>query len=329
MSRVLVTGATGFLGGYVVRLLEDKGYEVIAFGRNHEKGRLLTSDTVTFIQGDLRCLADVMKASKDCDYVIHSGALSTVWGRWKEFYDINVVGTKNVLKACEHHHIKRLVFVSSPSIYSSPCHKEGIKEEDYDPENDLNHYIKSKILAEEEIHNYHDDSFEKVIIRPRGLFGVGDTSVIPRLLDANEKVGIPLFNKGNNLVDITYVENVAHSLLLAITTSDIDGEVFNITNGEPMKFIDILDMFLSKISRKPKYLKLYFKPIYALVWAIESVYCLFKITKEPLFTRYTLTTLGFSQTLDIQKARTRLGYSPLYSIEEGIDIYAKWFNKQH
>lgn len=327
--RVCVTGATGFLGKYVVELLTEKGFKINAFGRNAVKGTELENEHVTFIKGNLESLRDVSKAVRGCEYVVHAGALSSAWGAEKDFYNANVKGTKNVLKACEKYDIKRLVFVSSPSIYTRNKDQYFIKESQVAWNSKLNNYIQTKILAERAIRNFKTSTFEKVIIRPRGLFGIGDTSIIPRLMRANKVIGIPVFNNGENLVDITYVENVAHSIWLAMTVEGINGAVYNITNGEPMVFKKILLMFLDEVGQEPRFLKLNYPIMSKIVGGIEWFYKKMNIKREPVFTRYTLMTLGFSQTLSIEKARNELGYEPIYSIGEGIKKYAKWYREQN
>lgn len=329
MERICITGATGFLGGYLVKLMEEKGYEIRAFGRDERKGVSILSSQTTFFKGSLEDYRSVADAIQGCDYVIHAGALSSAWGVWEEFYTANVIGTKNVLRACKKHKIKRLVYISSPSIYTRSKDQLDLDESMVAWGSDLNDYIKSKIMAEKLLANWQEDGVEKVVIRPRGLFGVGDTSVIPRLLRVNDRVGLPIFKGGRNLMDITYVENVAHSIFLAMTTAGIDGGIYNITNGQPMAFDDLLNLFLIKIGKKPKFLKLSYKPLFVLFSIIEKLYKTLRIQREPIFTRYTLMTLGYSQTLSIKKAERELGYYPIYTIEEGIEIYAKWYRNHN
>ena len=146
--KVLVTGATGFLGKYVVKELVTEGYFVRAFGRNEAVGQSLVSDQVEFFKGDLSSKQAVEEACKGVEMVVHAGALSTVWGPWESFYQANVLGTQHVLEACRTNKISRLVYVSSPSIYAAPKDQIDIKEEDAPAENHLNNYIKSKLLSE-------------------------------------------------------------------------------------------------------------------------------------------------------------------------------------
>jgi len=326
MKKICITGATGFLGGYLVELFSKQGYKVIAFGRNEIKGQKLHKENVIFVKGYLENRDDVYKVIKGCDYVVHAGALSSAWGKPSDFYDSNVLGTKHVLKACKHYKVKRMVFVSSPSIYTRPENQVDVSEDQVNMTSKLNYYIQTKIMAEKLVEKAN--GFEKVIIRPRGLFGIGDPSIIPRLLNVNRKVGLPLFNSGENLVDVTYVENVAHSIHLALKVEGIDGQAYNITNGQPLPFKTLLTMFIDEIGEEAKYLKLNYKLLFAVFSIVEHIYKKLGIQKEPIFTKYTLMTLGFSQTLSIEKAQKQLGYEPLYSIEEGVRIYGEWYKQQ-
>ena len=97
--KVLVTGATGFLGKYVLQELVAHGYEVVAFGRNEAVGKALATEKITFVKGNFISYPQIYRALEGVDAVVHAGALSTVWGTWNDFYQTNVVGTENVLKA--------------------------------------------------------------------------------------------------------------------------------------------------------------------------------------------------------------------------------------
>lgn len=324
MQKVLVTGATGFLGKYLVKQLLEQNYIVYAMGRNQAAGAELVRMGAIFCEADFTDRESCEAYFSGMDAVIHAGALSTVWGPWEDFKKTNVDGTRIVCALCRKYGVKRLVYVSSPSIYSGKEDRFAIKEPEYDPHNGLNNYIRSKILAEKVIAKYHAKGLDTVIIRPRGLIGIGDTSLIPRILKANDKIGIPLFNHGKNKVDITCVENVAHACILAMTAQGVSGECFNITNGQPMAFGKILGMLLKEIHKKPRFLKLPFEAVYGVACLSEGIYNQFKLKGEPMLTRYTVCTLAFSQTLDISKAKEKLGYEPIITLEEGIRNYGKY-----
>ncbi len=320
-KTVLVTGATGFLGEYVVRrLLPD--YRVLAMGRNRERGAYLERLGARFCEADFT-EKSCARFFRGVDYVIHAGALSTVWGAWKDFYQTNVEGTARVARLCHSCHVKRLVYISSPSIYTEKRDRYQIRETDAPERNNLNFYIRSKLLAEREVMRWHARGLETVILRPRGLIGIGDTSLVPRLLRANGRTGIPLFGGGRFPVDLTSVENAAQACVLAMTAEGASGEIFNITNGEPTSFRTLLETFLESIGERPRYLRLPFGLVYGISCCMERIWRLLRLTGEPPLTRYTVCTLGFAQTMDIGRAEKILGYRPEKTLEQSIREFGR------
>ena len=325
MKTVLVTGATGFLGKYVVEELVVHGYQVRAFGRSSKVGCSLENSSVSFFQGDLTKADDVLEACKGMDLVVHAGALSTVWGPWEDFYQTNVLGTKYVLEACRQKGIQRLVYVSSPSIYAAPKDQLAIKESDAPEENNLNNYIRSKLASEKLFKDYPD--VPSIILRPRGLFGIGDTSILPRVIKLSQKIGIPLIGDGRQLMDMTCVENVALAIRSALEAPEAKGEVYNITNGEPRAFRDLLEKSLTGLGYPIKYRKIPASLLSRIASSLEFIYKTLNLKGEPALTRYTYYLLRYSQTLDISKAERELGYHPKISISEGIEQYVKDYRK--
>ena len=214
---------------------------------------------------------------------------------------------------CREYAVKRLVYVSSPSIYAAGKDQLNIMESDAPKENHLNNYIRSKLASEKLFSDYPD--VPSIILRPRGLFGVGDTSILPRVLRLSRKIGIPLIRGGEQLMDMTCVENVALAIRLALEAKEAHGQVYNITNGEPKTFKYLIETTLKGLGEPIRYRKI---PA-----GLVAVYRLFHLKTEPPLTRYTYYLLRYSQTLDIQKAQTELGYYPKMTIEEGIDNYVQ------
>jgi nucleoside-diphosphate-sugar epimerase len=326
--NILITGASGFLGKYAVEEFSECGYGVVANGRNIDALNALEGDNVQILPGSL---SEIATAIAEVDSVVHVAALSSPWGSWKDFYEHNVVGTQQVVEFCVNNEVRRLVYVSSPSVYTGRGDRYNITESDFDEKNHLNNYIKSKIAAEKIVQASQAEGAipEVVIVRPRGLLGIGDPSMIPRLLKANEKIGIPLFNGGSNLVDFTCVENVAMALRLAVESSQANTNVYNITNGEPRTFKSVLDDFFMAIDEKPRYRQVRQSAMYAAALALETAYSLAPGKPEPLLTRYVVCTLGYSQTLDISRAQQDLGYTPVISLDEGIRNYAADYRSSH
>lgn len=323
MSRkVIITGATGFLGGYLIEECLKLGYEIIALGRNRELGLSLEGLSVRFVQADLKDKASLRSAFEQRpDKVIHAGALSTVWGPWQEFYETNVLGTKHLLELSREYGIERFVFVSSPSIYAKHQEQLAVKEDQAPKINHLNYYIRSKIEAEKLVKG--QSAVPYVIIRPRGLFGVGDTSIIPRLLMINKSFGIPLIGDGQQLVDVTCVENVAYAIGLMLENPIALWQTYNITNDQPLAFKALLEKFF-QISGEQAHFRNIPAPILSvLAFSFEVIYKGLGLKREPPLTRYTYNLLRYSQTLSIEKAKAELDYRPVMSIEEGISHYVK------
>lgn len=326
--KILLTGATGFLGRYVAKRLVKSGHEVIGVSR-HKKD-LIELEKVNFIELDLLDLNKLESVSKEVDCIIHTAALSTVWGKESDFVLNNVSATKNIIEVCKKNNIPKCIYISSPSIYTSAMDKLNIKEEESPKNNEFTYYIKTKLMAEQEImNNAKESQTQFIILRPRGIFGIGDTSIIPRLIKVNSKIGIPYINEGKSIIDITHVENVVEAIMLSLDydVGSLGYDIFNITNDQSVSLDYLLDLLFKKIDVKPKYININFNVIYSIAGFIENIYRFFNIYKEPILTRYTVCTIGNSQTLNIDKAKNKLHYKPIISIEKGIEEYAKWYKK--
>ncbi|WIJ44755.1 NAD-dependent epimerase/dehydratase family protein [Curtobacterium citreum] len=315
-ERVLVTGASGFVGGHVVRTLREHGYRVTAAGR---RAAALPEGDV-FV-GDLD---DLGRAEVPADVVVHCAALSSPWGRWAEFEHANVTGTAQVLRYARRVGARRIVHVSSPGIYAAPRDRLAIREDQVDPSRPMNHYIRSKLHAEALLRAAvgDPDGPEVVVLRPRGVIGAGDTGLVPRLLRVHERVGVPLLRGGRGLVDLTAVENVAHAVRLAVEVPGAAGLAFNVTNGDPRPFVDLLDQLLAGLGLDPRHRSLPARPVAALAGALEAVCAVLPGHPEPPVTRYTVSTITHSQTLDITRARRVLGYAPQVSLDDALASYA-------
>lgn len=319
--RVLVTGATGFLGGYVVRDLQRRDVEVFGHGRD-ERALLARVDATHAVVGDLEQLRN---RALSVDAVIHCAALSTPWGAAAAFDASNIQGTQAVIDFMSRNDVRRLVHVSSPSVYAQPTDRLGIREEEVPHTRPLNGYIRSKLAAEGVVRGAYLSGQipEAVMVRPRGLIGVGDPSLVPRLLRVHDRLGLPLFDGGENVIDITAVENVALALRLALDHGDPAAPVYNITNAQPRSFRSLADALLRGTGRTPHYRRLPRSMLYRVAGALEGVCRVVPGHPEPPLTRYTLTTIGFSQTLDISRARVELGYRPEVDLEDSLRRVAR------
>lgn len=327
--KVLVTGATGFLGKRVCLDLISRGDSVRAIGRNKNIGKELEKIGCDFICADLRDKEAMINACQGMDAVVHSGALSSPWGDYEEFHSINVVGTANVIAGCEQHQIKRFVHISTPSVYFNFKDRFNVKESDplADPAPSM--YTKTKLMAEKLTHAAFERGLSTITLRPRGLFGPGDTTLIPRLINAHEKGRLPIIGDGSTTLDITYIDNVSLAILNSLDApANCSGEKYNITNGEPIKLWETVDWILGEVGRKFEPKKIPFPLIYLVTGISEFVSKYFLSNREPTLTRYTAGLLAKSQTLDISKARKQLGYSPKVDMKDGLKRTLEWWKEQ-
>jgi nucleoside-diphosphate-sugar epimerase len=156
--NVLVTGATGFLGKQLALKLRSQSHQVIGLGRDRFIGQQLEADNIKFLAIDLRDREAIIEACKGQDYIFHCGALSSPWGKYQDFYDTNVLGTRNIIQGCQTHHVKRLIYVSTASVYFDFVDRLNIPEQTVLP-TPVNAYAQSKQLAEWFTRNYDSTSW--------------------------------------------------------------------------------------------------------------------------------------------------------------------------
>lgn len=328
-KRVLVTGATGFLGGHLATRLHQLGYAVTATGRNEAKGEALSEAGITFVRCDLANSEQTIRMCAGQDFVIHCGAFSSAWGKYLDFYNSNVVGTRNLLEGCRRYEIGRLVHVSTPSLYFDYTDRLNVPESAPLPHKAANAYAETKRLAEREVDHAFASGLPVITIRPRAIFGPGDQAILPRLLLANRQGRIPIINGGRALIDLTYIDNVVEVILKCMHSPEATlGRKYNITNGEPLPFIDLVERLFTQLGEPLRGKQITYRTAYTAAAMLEWIAYITRSKKEPLLTRNTVGMLGKSLTLDITAAREELNYIPLVSIDEGITAYVNWIKEQ-
>lgn len=221
---ILITGVSGFLGGELAKTLVKNGASILGISRTQPKYDMIPYQAIDL--SDKQQVASLFN-QYEIKYVIHCAAKSSAWGTYQSFYDSNVLATENLMIESQKHQVKRFVHISSPSVYAQLKDQTFVEETtNITSIRPLNYYIETKKQAEMLVKK-SNLSFN--IIRPRALIGVGDTSVVPRLIKVEKKLGIPLFNSGQNLMDVSCIENVVHACILALE-SKVDNGIYNITD---------------------------------------------------------------------------------------------------
>lgn len=314
--RILVTGGTGFLGSHTARALLARGASVSLLGRDFSTVDNLVAAGAQPVRVDLRDKGAVVAACSGMDAVIHAGALSAAWGHPADFRAVNAAGTLAVIEGCQQHGVARLVHISSPAVVFDGRDQELLTEAAPYPLNYSSDYAASKKVAEDMVNAAARAGLATVILRPKAIFGPGDRALLPRLIAVARQGRLRQFGDGQNLVDLTYVENVVHAALLALDAPAAVGGTYFITNGEHVPLWPTIRRTLDALGIAAD-----LKPL-ALPWAMLTARFMEAAAsmsnKEPLLTRYTVGILARTQTYDISAAQRDLGYAPQVSFAEGM-----------
>lgn len=319
--KALVTGGGGFLGLYIVEQLLARGATVRTFSRKRYAA-LEHLDVETF-QGDIRDESSVVAACKEIDTVFHTAAIAGIWGRWKDFYDINTKGTQNVVSGCLKHNVAKLVYTSSPSVTFDGSDQIDIDETAPYPGQWLCHYPHTKALAEQHVLECNGkNGLTTCALRPHLIWGPRDQHLIPRLLQRARSGKLRRIGDSTNVIDMVYVENAAQAHLDAAERmgpgSPIGGESYFISQGTPINCWDWIDdiLVLAGLERIKKSIS--FEAAWKIGHAMEIVYRTLSINREPRMTRFLAAQLAKSHYFSIQKAIDHFGYQPAVSTEEGM-----------
>ena len=327
--KVLVTGGGGFLGGAIVQMLCERGDEVRSFSRG-EYSRLAALGVQQF-QGDLGDKEAVARAARGCELIFHVAAKAGIWGRYRDFYQTNVVGTENVIAACRSNHIARLVYTSSPSVVFDGRDVEGGDETLPYPSTYEAHYPATKALAERVALAANSAELAVTSLRPHLIWGPGDNHLVPRIVAKGRAGKLRRIGTRPNLVDTIYVDNAARAHLLAADRlypgSVVAGNNYFISNGEPLPLWVMVNHILAAADLPPVTRSI--PPQLAVVVGglCEGLWRLFRLSGEPPMTRFVAHELASAHWFDISAARRDLGYEPEISIREGLIRLRQWLQQ--
>lgn len=326
--NVLLTGSTGFLGFRTLeRLVQLSNIEsIIANGRTLRDSRKIIHPKVNYVLGDLTDESFVKSIMKNIDLVINTASLSSPWGSEELFYSSNVLTQKNIINASKKNGVNNIIYVSSPSIYYSSEDRLLVKESEPLPRTFVNNYSKTKRQAEILL---QQSDIDYIIIRPRAIIGRGDTVIMPRLIKAHSEGRLKIIGSGENIVDLTSVENVVESIVLSINApKNALNETYNITDGKPIKLWEAINVVFKGIGIKQIDEKVKFGFAYFVAGILEVVSKFFT-KKEPALTKYSVGVLSKTFTLDISKARNLLNYMPVVTTEQSIEEFINWYNNSY
>ncbi len=323
-SLVLVTGASGFVGGKLVDRLLAEGRHVRAFSRRPLPA--LEARGVEIVLGELADRAALARACTGVDAIFHVAARVGVWGPAREFQAVNVAGTADLLAAARAAGVPRLVYTSSPSVVYSGGDLRGVDESAPLCTVAPCAYPTSKAAAERLVAAANSPALRTVALRPHLVWGPGDHHLVPRVVALARAGRLRIVGTGENRVDLTHIDNVvdAHLLAeraLAAPVAPAAGRAYFITNGEPVALWPWINDLLQRLEAPPIRRRVSRRAAAAAGALCEALWTLFPLRGEPPMTRFAAKELATDHWFSIAAARRDLGYAPRVSMAEGLEDY--------
>ncbi|GAU96149.1 hypothetical protein RvY_07636 [Ramazzottius varieornatus] len=328
----LVIGGCGFLGRHLVEDLITRKWKIRVF----DVRQTFDAPEAVFHVGDLCDKKALIAAMQGCSTVFHCASPAPSSSNKDMFWKVNVEGTKIVISACKAAQVSRLVLTSSASVIYEGNDILGDDEDSPYATNPVDFYTSTKIAQEQLVlraNRVNNGRLLTIAIRPHGIFGPRDTTMVPTLADAARKGKMKfIIGDGNNVVDFTYVKNVSHGLILAALAleknSDLGGQAFHITNDQPILFWEFMKRLLEGLGYEspkrhlPRWLVYYLAIVLAFVSQLIGRFKKW----EPTFTPMRVALISTHHTYSCEKAKNLLGYQPVVSLDEGIKLTLEHFD---
>ena len=328
--KIFVTGGGGFLGFAIVQQLLANGHEVVSFSRKDHQA--LKKIGATHILGDISEYKVLKEAMTGCEAVFHVAAKTGIWGKYKDYYQVNVTGTKNILQACRELGIRYLTFTSSPSVVYNGNHSEGQNESLPYPSKYDASYPQTKAIAEKLVMAANDASLKTVSLRPHLIWGPEDPNFLPQLFKKSKTGKLRILGNAPNLVDCIYIDNAAKAHLkvfeqLLLDPTQVEGKTYFISQDTPIAIAELINKLLATGGNPP--VTKHLSPGIARFAGrlLEIIYRSFGISAEPPITVFLAKQLSTSHWYNISAAKKDFGYEVEISLEEGMERLRAWVSK--
>jgi nucleoside-diphosphate-sugar epimerase len=310
MKRAFVTGGSGFVGGRVIQQLRARGVEVAALARSDVAAAAVVARGATAVRGDLDDRAAMQLGMKGADVAIHAAAHVAEHGPLAEFMRVTVTGTENALAAARTAGVPRLVHVSTEAVLADG--KPIVRADETRPRTTrpAGPYPLTKGLAEERVLAANRDGLATVIVRPRFIWGAGDTNLLPKIAEVVKRGRFAWIAGGHYPTSTCHVDNVAEGVLLAAERGK-PGEIYFLTDGDPVDFRDFLTQVLATYGADPGTRSI---PR----WLARATAAATGWMKQPPITRTAVALIGHEVTVVDAKARHELGYTGHVTRERGL-----------
>ena len=329
-EKVLVTGASGFLGKRLCASLLEKGYNIRIFLRNKIIDNYFKNFEAEIYYGDLRDPESLKNAINGVDIVVHAAAEQK--GEWQDFKQTTIDGTENIISYCRQYNVRRLVYISSMSVYQiSGTNPGSIIEENSPLENKpqkRGFYSWSKLEAEKIVKAAmsRNNGFTTVILRPATIIGPGGQVFSPIVgISVYNKIFIVL-GKNSNRLPFVYIDNIVDAILLSIEHENAAGKIFNVIDDNCITKREYVNKVKEALFPKSICINLPYWLVYLLVMLQENVFKM--IRKNPILTRYRLSSASNDVVYSSDKIKNELGWTPKVTIHRGLEELFGWYKKE-
>ena len=310
MQSAFVTGGSGFLGGHLIAGLCERGVHVRALARSRASSAAVAKLGAEPIGGDLDDVTAMTAGMRGVDVVFHAAAFAKQHGSRREFFQANVAGTEHVLRAARDAHVRRLVHIGTEAVLAEGRPIVNADESVPRARRPAGLYPLTKGLAEARVLAANSAELETVVVRPRLIWGPGDTSVLPELVATVRAGRWAWIAGGHYLTSTCHVDNVVEGALLAATHGR-PGDIYFLTDGEPVEFRAFISALLRSRGAEPGAREV---PR----WFVRALATLTSWMPRPPITKTAIALAGVEVTVSDQKARRELGYTGRTTREAGL-----------
>lgn len=316
-----VTGGSGFIGSALVRRLVAEGWRVSALARSEASAAAVREAGGEPVAGGLEEVDAMRAGAEGCEVAFHLAAKVGDAGPWEEFQRVTVEGSANALEACRAAGVRRFVHAGTEAALMDGGPLVHADETWPLRPDSPAFYPRSKARAEQAVREASGEGFEAIVLRPRFVWGPGDTTLLPAIVELVQSGRFAWIGGGRHLTSTTHVDNVVEGLLLAAGRGR-PGAAYFVTDGEPVVFRDFLTRLLATRGVEPPARNLPAALVRPLAAVAETAWRRLPLPGEPPLTRFAVWNATLECTIDDSKARSELGYAPVVTIEDGLAALA-------
>jgi len=323
MSKILVTGANGFIGSNLVKRLVKDGHTVNSLVRKTSDLRFLSNVDTTLFYGDISDINSLKDSMKDVQKVYHIAGLAADYGPFSLFERVNFQGTKNVAQTACREGVKKFIYISTVAFHGFG--KTNMNEESPIAD-DLIPYAKTKYMAEQWLWEFDKESKMNITaVRPGNVFGVNDRTFMSKYLEAMLKGKFSEINKGKSKTCPIFSENLIDIITLVGNEDKANGNAFIATDGLDIDWHTFNDKLANALGIKLPKTSISYSVAYTIAKIYYGIHKAIGVKSEPFLTPYRINNGGKDYHFSIKKLNEYFGYKPKVDIDAAVQKTVEWY----